>query len=130
MAKKKQDKKKYIIVGVCACIAIIVAIVVVVLLMQSKEDPYQESYNRTETMRLDAIAQQIRIKAENYHRQNGIWSESLDDIHETKDRLPNLVFNSFENIGFLLSYTGVDGERIVYCSEDFAKSSLGQTNCP
>ena len=110
MAKKKQDKKKYIIVGVCACIAIIVAIVVVVLLMQSKEDPYQESYNRTETMRLDAIAQQIRIKAENYHRQNGIWPESLDDIHETKDRLPNLVFNSFENIGFLLSYTGVDGE--------------------
>lgn len=131
MAKKKQDKKKCIIIGVCTCVAVIVAIIAAALLAQPpKKDPYQEAYNQTEAMRLDAIAQQIRIKAESYHDQHGVWPESLDDINETKDRLPDLVFNSFKNIGFLLSYVGVDGERIVYCSEDLAKSSLGQNNCP
>lgn len=131
MANKKQDKKKYIIAGVCAGVVAIIAIVIaVVLLTPPKKDPYQEAYDNAEAMRLDAIAQQIRIKAESYHDAHGEWPESLADIHETEDRLPSLVFNSFKNMGFLLSYIGVDGERIVYCSEDLAQTSLGQNNCP
>lgn len=131
MTKKKQDKKRYIIIGVCACVAIIAAIVAVVLLTQpQKKDPYQEAYDQAEVMRLDAIAQQIRLKAETYHDTHGVWPESLEDINEPEDRLPGMVFNSFSNMGFLLSYIGVNGERIVYCSEDFAKTSLGQNNCP
>ena len=131
MANKKQDKKKYIIIGICTCVAVIVAIIAAVLLTQpQKKDPYREAYDNAEAMRLDAIAQQIRIKAESYHNTHGEWPESLEDIHETEDRLPSLVFNSFKNMGFLLSYIGVDGERIVYCSEDLAQTTLGQNNCP
>ena len=128
MKKTKTSKTKYIVIGVCCAIVAIIAIIIALSI--SRNESIQTPSNQAEAMRLDAIAQQIRIKAESYHDTHGVWPESLEDIHESTDRLPNLVFNSFKNSGFIMSYIGADGERVVYCSEDFAETPTGQKNCP
>ena len=136
MANKKKKVKKLtpltigLIVGVV--VLLIGGLIALIVINSPNNEPKSVTWSTedAEAMRLDAIAQQIRTKAENYHAQHGEWPSSIEDIHETKDRLPNMVFNSFRNMGFLLSYTGVNGDRIIYCSEDLAQTELGKNNCP
>lgn len=136
-SKRKATNTRRRGTAVILSVTIIAALLIGGLIVISLNNGHKNSTNNTnvdsqqaEEMRLDAIAQQIRIKAESYHERYGVWPESLDDIHETADRLPNLVFNSFADFGFIMSYTGVNNEKIVYCSDDFAQTSLGKKNCP
>ena len=131
---KKQNKRlsPLAIILAVAALLLVIGLVIIFVVSKPNNEP-KETYitpEWAEEQRLDAIADQIRIKAEMYHRDHGVWPESLDDIHESSDRLPDLVFNSFARHGFITSYIGVNGERIIYCSEDFAKTSMGQKNCP
>lgn len=132
MAKKKTTKnnKKLsplvigLIIGAGLLLVGTVTMLIISNIPQSNEKPkmtMEEFKKQTEINRLDAIAKQIEIKAETYYKNNGVYPETIEDINESLDSLPDMVFNSVPSVGFSLAYTGVDGEKILYCSDDFAK---------
>lgn len=119
---KKQNKTTITILAIVLVVIVVVGIAFLAIASngsKNKQTSYtvEDSINESEQNRIDAIVEQVKLKAEIHKEEHGYYPYSLRDFIQDPSYLDeyNVVYTRLDDGGgFTITYSGPSGQKTLY----------------